>query len=229
MAHPGNGDVNFNCYESVNQRVLAGNNTQLATGGDGNFRSKVDAQWSSSAFDGKGGVVVKGTSTEAYSFWYACRQMLKGYLYMAVHCCGFDKNILKVEASDVVELSYKQNEEFSYTVQKDGVLKLNDRIVLPEGIEFENSVLSGKFANVGLYRIDIIATGQSKSAVRLIINVVPDEAEYNENLMEKYADDSKGGKKGCFGDVSAFGTLAGVIALAGIASIIFAIDKKRRA
>ena len=236
MAHPGNGDVNFNCYESVNQRVLAGNNTQLATGGDGNFRSKVDAQWSSSAFDGKGGVVVKGTSTEAYSFWYACRIMLKGYLYMAVHSAGFENKMVKVDLADVIELNYKQGEEFSYTVEKEGDLKLNDRIVLPEGVEFENGVLSGKIANVGLYRVDIIAiNGSSKAAVELVINIAPDEAEYNEDLMEKISEggkeDDKGGdkKKGCGGDIASLGALSGVIALAGIASIVLAIDKKRRA
>ena len=237
MAHPGNGDVNFNCYESVNQRVLAGNNTQLATGGDGNFKSKVDAQWSSSAFDGKGGVVVKSdTSVEAYSFWYACRQMLKGYLYMAVHSTGFDGNLTKV--SKVENLTYKIGENFSYNfnVANATGYRLNDRIVLPAGVTLENGVLSGAIAKAGLYRIDVMADGATKGAVQLIINVVPDEAEYDENLMERYPEESSNPepeqpkkKKGCFGDIASVGALIGLISIAGLGLILVSYDRKRRA
>ena len=234
MAHESNGSVNFKCYEDVIFRIFAGNNVQLAN--RTNFGSYIqqEASWSTTGFDGKG--CVMAGSTEAYSFWYAMRERVKAYMYMAVNSSGVDRNMLKVEDSNVHELNYKAGEDIQYDidVQADSY-KLNNRIELPEGLTFENGSLTGKFANIGLYRIDVIATsGSNKIPVRLVINVTPNESEYNEDLMERGSDEpsnpepEKPKKKGCFGDIASVGALIGLISIAGLGLILVSIDRKRR-
>ena len=238
MAHPGNGSVNYDCYESISLRMLAGNNTQLTT--SGTFESDIDTQWSSTAWGGKGAVVLKNdTNTIAWSMWYAMRELTKGYMYMAVHSSGMFSGL--TIADDPVELTYNIDQDINYDVEVAGATeyKLNDRIELPEGLEFDNGNLSGKISNVGLYRIDIIATvGNTKKAVKLMINVVPAESEYQEGLMEHYSNDvgpvdpgkpDEGGnkKKGCFGDISSVYALAGIIALAGVGFMLLSLKKRK--
>ena len=238
MAHPGNGSVNYDCYESINLRLLAGNNTQLTT--SGTFESDIDTQWSSSAWGGKGAVVLKSdTNTIAWSMWYAMRELTKGYMYMAVHSSGMFKGLTAV--AETRELTFKVGQEFDEDVTFGGQssYKINGRIDMPEGVEFnESGRLSGKIEHVGLYRIDIIGGNQ---ALQLIINIVPDEAEYKDDLMEtgeggqgegEGEGEGEGGKeetkkKGCFGGLEA--SMITIAALGILALGALLIDKKRRA
>ena len=235
MAHPGNGNVNYDCYESINLRMLAGNNTQLTT--SGTFESDIDTQWNSSAWNGKGAVVLKSdTSKIAWSMWYAMRELTKGYMYMAVQSSGFARGITKVADGDEKVLEFKLGEDVNYQVEKSGATayKLNYRVDLPEGISFENGVLSGKFNHVGLYRIDVIATtGSGSAGIKLLINVVPEESEYDENLMIRASEGGNGGKtkkKGCGGDTtSAIASMIALLSFAGIGLALVAIKRKQRA
>ena len=162
---------------------------------------------------------------------------------MAAQCTGMGRGLTGVDSE--VEINAKVNEDINYNVDVAGATeyKANLRVdtVLPEGLEFEDGALTGKLAHVGLYRVDVIATvGSSKKAVKIVINVVPDEAEYNEDLMEIYGNETpvtpepdgngdKGGeKKGCFGDISSVAALSGIIALAGIGMILLALQRKRK-
>ena len=241
MAHPGNGSIDFGCYENVNWRILGGCNLQLTQGST--FSGKCTASWSSAGFDGKGCPVSGGV--EAYSFWYACRQLTKGYLYMAAQCTGMNRGLTSV-AQDV-ELNVKVGEDINYNVNVEGATayKANLRVdtALPEGLEFDDGALTGKLDHVGLYRVDVIATtANGKKAVKIVINVAPEDSEYNEDLMEIYSennepvnppqpggDDNDGGKKkGCFGDISSVAALSSVIALAGIGMILLSLANKKR-
>ena len=229
MAHPGNGSVNYDCYESINLRMLAGNNTQLTT--SGTFESDIDTQWSASAWGGKGAVVVKGdTSTIAWSMWYAMREMTKGYMYMASQCEGFRRGITKVAEGDEKVINATLG-EFSYQVEKTGAteFKVNDRVTLPEGFTFENGVLAGEFKHVGLYRVDIIATvGSSKAGIKLLINVVPNESEYNESLMTRVSEDKKGCAGGCNSNIGSATAIIGLIALAGLGFGIASLIRRKK-
>ena len=223
MAHPGNGDVDYDCYESINLRMLAGNNTQLTT--SGTFESDIDTQWSSSAWGGKGAVVLKGdTSTVAWSMWYAMRELTKGYMYMASQCEGFRRGITKVAEGDEKVLNYLLGEQVNYEVEKEGFteFRLNDRVELPEGFEFENGVLSGKFEHVGLYRVDIIATNDEgeKAGIKLIINVAPKESEYS--------DHQNGCAGGCNSNIGSATAIIGLVALAGIGFGLVSILRRRK-
>ena len=241
MAHASNSSIDFGCYENVNWRILGGCNLQLTQGST--FSGKCTASWKSSGFDGKGCPVSGGV--EAYSFWYACRQLTKGYMYMAAQCTGMNRGLTPVDSE--MEVTVKVNEDIDLDVEVDGAseYKANLRVdtVLPEGLEFnEFGNLTGKLAHVGLYRVDVIATvGNAKKAVKVVINVIPDEAEYNEDLMEIYSqnvepvgpDPDDGGdkgkeKKGCFGDMTSVAALSGVIALAGIGMILLSLANKKR-
>ena len=235
MAHASNSSIDFGCYENVNWRILGGCNLQLTQGST--FSGKCTASWSASGFDGKGCPVSGGV--EAYSFWYACRQLTKGYLYMAAQCTGMNRGLTSV--AQEVEINAKVGEDINYNVEVSGATayKANLRVdtALPEGLEFDNGALTGKLDHVGLYRVDVIATvGNSKQAVKLIINVTPNDSEYDEDLMEIYQngqpsvepEPEQPKKKGCFGDISSVYALAGLIAFAGIGFILLSLTNKKR-
>ena len=237
MTHSGNGSINFKCYENVNNRVLAGCNSQLDQGG---FGGKSEAKWDSTAWNGKGAPVYTNSQNQkviSWSYWYATRQMIKGIMYMSVHCTGQYRGLTKIELED--EPEFEVNKDFTYQIEIENSelgahnFRVNDRIEMPEGLELsEDGVLSGKVAHVGLYRIDVIFedANNGKHAVQLLLRIVPNEAEYDEDLMNPDNNGGgKGGKKGCGGDIATVGALAGVLAIAGIAIILTSIEKKKRA
>ena len=220
MTHSGNGSVNFKCYENINNRILAGCNSQLDSGG---FGGKSEAKWDSSAWNGKGAPTYtnsKGEKVISWSYWYATRQMIKGVMYMGVHSTGQYRGLTQVV--DEQNYEYVAGKKFSITVDvEDRVLsdfKLNNRIELPEGVTFNDGVLSGKFKNAGLYRIDVIATDSSGEqeqtvAIKLVIQVTPGDA---------------GG--GCGGDITSVSAVIGAMALIGIGALLLSVaDKKKRA
>ena len=231
MAHPGQPEnVNYDCYESINLRMLAGNNTQLTT--SGTFESDIDTQWNASAWGGKGAVVLKSdTNTVAWSMWYAMREMTKGYMYMASQCEGFRRGITKVAEGDARVIDVKLNEQVSYAIDKSGATeyKINDRVDLPEGFTFENGTLSGQFKHVGLYRVDVIATvGSSKAGIKLIFNVSPEESEYDETIMTRVSNDQKGCAGGCANNIGSATAIIGLVALAGIGFGLVSILRRRK-
>ena len=236
MTHSGNGSVNFKCYENINNRILAGCNSQLDSNG---FSGNSEAKWNSQAWGGKGAPEYtnkQGQKVISWSYWYAVRQMLKGIMYMSVRATatwGSSRNQydMVVVASEK-ELNFKPGQEFSYQIvnptieDEDGEsefstasYKLNDRVVLPEGVEFdaENGVLSGSIEHLGLYRIDLILTDNNnqKVAVKLVINI------------SEYSKVSGGG--GCGGSIASVGALITLLAFAGVGTILLSLRKKRRA
>ena len=171
--------------------------------------------------------------------------MIKGIMYMFVRCTQGNPNNSNfvLAANDGINKEYKVGEEFEISLWDDipeeeyaDQFKLNNRIVLPEGVTFnaEEGVISGKIAHVGLYRIDVICDGgQHKFALKYVINVVPEEAELNEEGVEEIEvwnkEEKKGEKKGCFGDLATTGALIGLIALAGLGVILISFRKKEQA
>ena len=235
MTHSGNGSINFSCYENVNNRVLAGCNSQLDQGG---FGGKSEAKWDATLWGGKGAPAYtkNGEKVISWSYWYATRQMIKGIMYMSVHCTGQYRGLTQV--IDTVELEYKLGEDINYQVKlPEGdyfadAYRLNNRIELPEGLTFEDGVLSGKVDHVGLYRIDVICSGgQKEYAIQLLLRVSPDSAEYDEDYMKPDNGGGKdGGKKGCGSDIAMTGALAGTLAVAALGfALLSIVDKKKRA
>ena len=267
MTHSGNSSVNFKCYENVNNRVLAGCNSQLdqGQGFGGNSEAKWDSTLKAPAYT-KGGV-----KTVSYSYWNATRQMIKGIMYMFIRCTNGNPN--NSNFTSVVNYGDSSNpifeKEYTYKIGEDididielpnneaaDSMRINQRVDLPKGLSFAGNNLSGKIEEVGLYRIDVIANvGSTRKAVKVVINIVPDEAEYNEDLMDRYGDDpvgpvgpggddssnpggessnpggssseSKPAKKGgCGGTIAATSALIALVAIAAVGAML--LSKKRK-
>ena len=231
MTHSGNGSVNFKCYENVNNRAIAGCNSQLDQRG---FGGNSECEWSSSAFGGKGAPVSKqaynGSKFTSYTWWYACRQRIKEIMYMSINCTGQNRGLTKVV--DVQNVSKKLGEEFTLNVlpsqYESYTPRLNQRCSLPEGVELENGALSGKLEHLGLYRIDLILeSGSNKVAVQFIIDIVPAEEELSEEVMEEFVYPKA--KGGCGGSLASVGATLGLLALVGVGFILLSLRKKERA
>ena len=256
MTHSGNGSVNFKCYENINNRILSGCNSQLDSGGfSGNSEAKWDSTLKAPAYTKNGEKVV------SYSYWNAVRQMIKGIMYMFIRCTGGNSNnsnftqAVNFGSSEnpewAKEYTFKPGEDIDIDVELPGgdsadSMRINQRCDLPEGLTFNDGNLSGKLEHVGLYRIDVIANvGSTRKAVKLVINIVPDEAEYSEDIMGdddpigpgsssnpggSSGSESEKSGGGCGGDIVSAGALVGILALVGIGfALISFIDKKRKA
>ena len=226
MTHSGNQSVNFKCYENVNNRVLAGCNSQLDQGGG--FGGDSEAKWDSTL---KAPAYTKnGEKKVSYSYWYATREMIKGIMYMSCRTTGTNRGMTKVGLEK--ELNYKLGEVIDYEVElpegfENAELKVNDRIDLPEGLDFDGTTLNGEINAIGLHRIDLIATsGSNKAAIKILIRITPDEAEYDYSLMERLepSEEQANKKKGCGGEIA---TVASLIALVGLAGVAL-ISRKRK-
>ena len=239
MTHSGNGSVNFKCYENVNNRVLAGCNAQLDSGG---FSGNSEAKWNSSAWNGKGAPEYTnkaGQKVISWSYWYATRQMAKGHMFMAINCTGQGKNYYVSEGTKEVVKNINEEISIDLSTYVEGAteFKVNGRRgrnALPEGLELANGVISGQLAHAGLYRIDVTCmVGTTRKAVQLGLYIVPADADYNESLMEVIPvekDEEEGGgqqngggetkKKGCFGSIETIAVLATtLLGMAGVALI----------
>ena len=209
MTHSGNGSVNFNCYECVTNRVLAGCNAQLDSGG---FSGASQAKWDTTL---NAPVLKSDSTTISYSYWYAVRQCAKEHMYMSSRCTGTNRGITKVaieggETYEYVEAGKAY--EFTPSIEGAASYRLNQRVDLPKGLTFENGKLSGKAELEGVYHIDFIgedSEGKAVGGFKLILTVTTGAAP-----------------SGCGGDVAAVGAIIALVAVAGI-SLIF-VSKRRR-
>ena len=227
MTHSGNSSVNFRCYETVDNRAVAGCNCQLDSGG---FRGYTECKWDSNAFGGKGAPVSKykaadGTETEftSYTWWNAVRERVKEHLYMSVNCNGVLKPANYYVG--VVGSEYKfyeartEIEEYEVEIEGAVTIELNNRVQLPKGIKFADGKLSGKFELEGIYHLDFIgrdADGKAVGAFKLIARATTGEEQ---NFV----------KGGCFGDVAACGAIIGLVAVAGAGLLLVSLRKKKEA
>ena len=223
MTHSGNSSVNFRCYETVDNRAVAGTNCQLDSGG---FRGYTECKWDNNAFGGKGAPVSKykapdGTETEfvSYTWWNAVRERVKEHLYMSINCNGMLKNnYVGVKGEE-----YKEQEartDFAYTVQIEGAVKykLNNRVELPKGIVFDNGTFTGQFEQEGVYHLDIIGLDADDKAVGAFKLIVTAATGAEQNFV-----------KGCGGDIAAVGAIIGLVAVAGAGLMLVSARKRRRA
>ena len=225
MTHSGNTSVDFRCYETVDNRAVAGCNCQLDSGG---FKGYTECKWDANAFNGKGAPTSTYTKADgekvtftSYTWWNACRERVKEHLYMSVNCNGVLKKAdyyVTVKGEEYKEVEART--DFEYEVKIDGAAsyRLNERVELPKGITFENGKLSGKFEQEGVYHLDFIgmdADGKSMGAFKLIVTATTGNVQ---NFV-----------KGCFGDIAAVGAVIGLVALAGAGLMLVSLRKKRRA
>nr|MCR5308743.1 fibronectin type III-like domain-contianing protein [Bacilli bacterium] len=266
MTHSGNGSVNFKCYENVTWRVLAGCNCQLDSNG---FSGQVSqqAKWDANANEGKGApVCVGGQKQIAWSLWNACREAVKQHMYMSVNSTVAQRGLTQVVGQtdavinvndnvniDVVDdLDAKEiyegaivpvygsdNSRSTKEIETIDSYEINKRCDLPKGITFEDGVISGKFENVQLARIDVVVNvtlaggAKAKIAYKYVLDVVPNlDDEYKVESGETITPDPedppviiKPEEKGCGGSVVAASAIVSVLAIAG-ASLLLLKKKK---
>ena len=207
MTHSGNSHVNFKCYENVCSRALAGCNSQLDSGGFSNQVESLNGiEWDDEAFGGKGAPVFThdGETYVAWSWWYACRELIKDIMYMSVNCTGVFRGLAQVV--DEVKLEVTEGDEFTIkpaidaekelkagdTIKKQtwGYLsndteveeivkteyKINHNVDLPKGLWFEDGQFSGQFYEAGYYYVDVICITTYKAVG------VEEEMEYKQAI-----------------------------------------------
>ena len=227
MTHSGNSSVNFRCYETVDNRAVAGCNCQLDSGG---FKNYTECKWDDNAFGGKGAPTSTykapdGTETEftSYTWWNAVRERVKEHLYMSVNCNGVLKPANYYVG--VVGSEYKfyeartEIEEYEITIEGAETIELNNRVELPRGIKFADGKLTGKFELEGIYHLDFIgrdADGKAVGAFKLIARATTGAEQ---NFV----------KGGCSGDIAACGAIIGLIAVAGAGLLLVSLRKKKEA
>ena len=215
MTHSGNGSVDNDCYECVTNRVLAGCNAQLDSGGfSGHSQAKWDSTLKAPVYTNKAGEKVI-----SYSYWYAVRQCSKEHLYMSANCTATNRVMVPVVGEEYKTVEARK--DFSYNVEIEGAaeIKLNHRVDTPEGLTIEGGRITGKVALEGVYHLDFVgydADGKAVGAFKLILTAAT-------------GDGGAAAKKGCFGDIAACSAIISLVAIAGAGLLLVSLRKKRRA
>jgi beta-glucosidase len=215
MTHSGNGSVDNDCYECVTNRVLAGCNAQLDSGGfSGHSQAKWDSTLKAPVYTNKAGEKVI-----SYSYWYAVRQCSKEHLYMSANCTATNRVMVPVVGEEYKTVEARK--DFTYDVAIEGAaeIKLNHRVDTPEGLTINGGSISGKVALEGVYHLDFVgydADGNAVGAFKLILTAAT-------------GDGGAAAKKGCFGDIAACSAIISLVAIAGAGLLLVSLRKKRRA
>ena len=226
MTHSGNSSVNNNCYECINNRILAGCNQQLDSDG---FKDDIQCKWDSSAFDGKGAPVYTnkaGQKVESYTFWYMLRNNVKETMWTCANCGVMSKVMIKdanlefegiehnyLEAAVGQEINIKVNipEEL-----EGATLSIDAVTPLPKGLNFEDNTIKGTVEEGCNVFIHVIAEKDGVkygSSMQLFAPAIASVAV-------------KASKGGCGGAIEA--TLGAVGLLAIGAVVILLVEKKKR-
>ena len=185
MTHSGNGSVDFQCYECVCNRNIAGCSLQLDSGGfSGQVADKQKMTWDATL--GAPAYTYNGEKVISYTWWNSVRRTYKENMFMYANCTKQAQGVTPAIADERIDVQVGKTvtvntadyvpEEYE---DKDLVYSLNYRVLLPEGISFDNGVLSGKFKHAGLFRVDVIgeyedATGKTKAvAFKFAFHVTP--------------------------------------------------------
>ena len=156
MTHHGNSNVNFNCYENIHNRVLAGCNNQLDSS---SFADNLKVSWDSTQHCP---VFTNGSEkVPTYSFWYAVRKSVKETLYMVLRCgvmvknnfvqqineievTGLVDNVYSSKLGDNVNISLYAPEEYNGQAVESVEYEVDAYTPLPAGLELNDNVISGK-------------------------------------------------------------------------------------
>ena len=140
MTHHGNSNVNFNCYENIHNRILAGCNNQLDSS---SFADNLKVSWDNTQHC----PVFGNNKTPTYSFWYAVRNSVKQTLYMVLRSGAMTKNTVVTQA----DMTFTGAIDNVYTGKFGEAV--NIALQLPE--EFEvGSTYNGKEILAATYEVD---------------------------------------------------------------------------
>ena len=218
MTHYPDSRVNNASYENINNRTLAGCNSQL----DGDsFSSEIQAKWNSEA----GCPVYKyeGDSYESYSWWYAVRKCAMEELWVCANC-GITESLTlstdNIEAEDLYRLRVGEavNERIAIKDGASGELSIDEATPLPAGLSFSNGVISGTPTKDCTCRVNVILTNGSNVKGKIVeFLVLPANGEAGDLSPADPEPEQPKKKKGCFGEIG-----IASIALVSVLGLAFA-------
>ena len=255
MTHHSNGAHNKNCYENINNRILAGCNQQLDSA---SFSGDMNASWDAEL--GCPTFKHEGDTYESYSWWYAVRTMAQQCIWMnarsskyvssfttpleGIQISGVNAmNQFETRAGEDIDIVITLPDTVAVGATYDGksITSVNVRIdeftALPAGLVYANGHISGKLDTtcnkfihimVDLYLDGAETPVTTGNSFELI--VLANSPEVDVVVPDAPVDPDGGSKKGCAGGCG--GSIGGTVALIGILGIIGAgcslLGKKRR-
>ena len=214
MTHSGNSSVNFKCYENVNWRVLAGMNVNLDSGGFGNY---IEATWDDE--EGCPMFQYDGDFHPSYSWWYAVRKSAKEQMWMSIRTSAYESftaetdNIL-AEDKYTFRVGQAVNEAIGVKEGAEGTVSVDEFTPLPDGLTFENGVLSGTPTKDCVKRVNFLLTNGSNVSGKIVeIKVLP----ANGAAGDKSPKGCAGGCNGTMGTIALVSLLG--VALAGVLTV----------
>ena len=239
------GNFNSECYENINNRLLAGCNQQL----DGqSYKDDVNCRWSSEKHCPVFTYVEDAEEYESYSWWYAVRTMCKGCLYSNINSGAYAATLIAeaegVKLSDVradkrfeakigenVNIDIELPDTLAVGQQYNGKninaveLAIDEYTPLPDGLSLSDGKISGtptKEANVFIHvLVKLSLEGQTSETILgtdFEMNILPIANMYDEPEEQPK-------KKGCGGSIVAASSLT--VLIGALAAGLLTIIKRR--
>ena len=161
MTHHSNSAHNRNCYENINNRLLAGCNQQLDSQ---SFSGDMNASWDSELHCPT--FKHDGDTIESYSWWYAVRTMAQQCLWMnarsskyitsyispiaGIEISGAERDVFTARSGDEIDIAINLPEElavgatYNNKVISAASVSIDEFTPLPEGLEFADNHIKGK-------------------------------------------------------------------------------------
>ena len=244
MTHTGNPNINYNCFENFNARILAGMSDSICQDTT-YFKNTFNCTWDASTRDGKGAPVFTYNEQTyvSYTWWCAIRESAKQRIWTSVNFAYFKNN--KVNYSNNIQIEkdryeLKVDESFYAKVtlgeNSNGTLSIDPSTPLPNGLSFANNAISGTPTKEGIYYVDILLTvGEEKYGKAIVFIISPKNAGENETTYpdEPVNPDGNEGndelepkKSGCNGSITAATSLMMLLLVDG--AITLFIRKKEQ-
>ena len=253
MTHHSNSAHNMNCYENINNRLLAGCNQQLdGSSYSGDMNASWDKELGCPTFKYEGDVI------ESYSWWYAVRKMAQQCIWMnarsSKYVSSFTTPLADISFSGTNEMRQyvvRSGEDIDVEITLPSEIKVggtyNNKAIagvelsidpftpLPDGLSLSGNHITGKLDTTYNKFVHILVTltfeDETTATVggsfELIVLAHSPEVEIIEpnQPVEPETQPETPKKKGCSGSIAATSSLLAVFSIAGLS---FIAAKKRK-
>ena len=236
MTHHSNGAHDRNCYENINNRLLAGCNQQL-DGSD--YKGDMNATWDSELHCPT--FKHEGDTYESYSWWYAVRTMAQQCIWMNarsskyissyispiadIAISGTDRDVFTAYSGDNIDIeitlpdSLAVGASYNSKTISAAAVSIDPFTPLPEGLSYANNHITGK------------VDGTANKFVHVLVNLTFGDAStatvgktFEIRVVAKMPEVELKSQNGCAGGCNGtMGTIALVsllgVALAGVLTV----------
>ena len=240
MTHHSNGAHNRNCYENINNRLLAGCNQQLDSQ---SFSGDMNASWDPEL--GCPTFKHEGDTYESYSWWYAVRKMAQQCIWMNVRSSKYTSSFITplegMEFSGVnqmgqyavrvgedidVEVTLPEDIKVGGTYNGKAITAVNVKIdpftPLPEGLEFADNHITGKLDHTFNKFIHVLVelSLEGNSTVTTVGRSFELYVLANSPEVEIIEPVKPQPKKGCGGSIVMASSIMALVAVAGLGIVL---------